>query len=165
MKPTMQNAIAITIPTIFCTMATNCESRLLQNTNTQNKEEHYIPVTGIHLTAWHSPDYKPTEQDIEDDKNDWNFGMKPGDSWKLVANIEPANATNKQVIWKSEDPTIATVNQDGTVTGIEHGYTKIIATTLDKNLTATRTVHTSSGDCDPGYWNIRDLWRNTAQNK
>jgi len=45
---------------------------------------------------------------------------------KLTATLEPSNATDK-VIWSSSDENIATVAEDGTVTGVKVGTTTIIA--------------------------------------
>ena len=45
---------------------------------------------------------------------------------KLVATVEPSNATDK-IIWSSSDESIATVSEDGTVTGIAIGTATITA--------------------------------------
>lgn len=44
---------------------------------------------------------------------------------QLTANIYPSNATNQQVIWSSDDPEVASVDQDGLVTARSVGYTTI----------------------------------------
>jgi len=49
----------------------------------------------------------------------------------LVPIISPANATNKAVMWASQHPSIATVNQNGTITALRPGETSIIATAVD----------------------------------
>ena len=49
-----------------------------------------------------------------------------GNTAKLTATLEPSNATDK-VIWSSSDESIATVAEDGTVTGVSVGETEIIA--------------------------------------
>lgn len=48
-----------------------------------------------------------------------------GDTKKLVATVEPANATDKDVVWESLDPVYATVSSDGTVTAVKRGYAVI----------------------------------------
>ena len=48
--------------------------------------------------------------------------LKVGESKKLVATVMPANATNKQVTWASDNPAVAAVSQDGTVTATELSF-------------------------------------------
>ena len=48
-----------------------------------------------------------------------------GATKKLVATVEPANATDKEVVWESLDPVYATVSSDGTVTAVKKGYAVI----------------------------------------
>lgn len=55
-----------------------------------------------------------------------------GDTKKLVATVEPANATDKDVVWESLDPVYATVSSDGTVTAVKRGYA-VIACYLKSN--------------------------------
>lgn len=55
-----------------------------------------------------------------------------GDTKKLVATVEPANATDKNVVWESLDPVYVTVSSDGTVTAVKKGYA-IIACYLKSN--------------------------------
>jgi uncharacterized protein YjdB len=59
---------------------------------------------------------------------------------QLVASIEPANASNKDIIWTSSNEAIAKVNTSGVVTGIANGTATITATTSDGNKTASCTV-------------------------
>lgn len=53
----------------------------------------------------------------------------------LIATVLPANADNKNVIWKTENTGIATVNSDGKVTAVHYGITRVTITTEDGNLT------------------------------
>ena len=63
-----------------------------------------------------------------------------GASQKLTASVEPSNATNKEVTWKSSDDKVATVGTDGTVTGVKAGTVTISVTTKDGSKTATCKV-------------------------
>ncbi|EWH08972.1 Beta-agarase [Catenovulum agarivorans DS-2] len=50
---------------------------------------------------------------------------------RLHANVLPANASYKNVLWSSSDPSIATVNEHGVVTPINPGFVAITATTAN----------------------------------
>lgn len=54
-----------------------------------------------------------------------------GDSMTLTATVAPSNATNKNVIWTSSNPSVATVSQSGVITAIKAGSTTVVATTID----------------------------------
>ena len=68
----------------------------------------------------------------------------------LTATVAPANATNKNVTWASEDETIATVDQNGKVTGVAIGTTRIVVTTEDGAYTAACTVNVTKASSS-GY--------------
>ena len=57
----------------------------------------------------------------------------------LVATIAPANATNKDVIWASDNTAVATV-VNGVVTAVAEGSANITVTTVDGNFTATCAI-------------------------
>ena len=73
--------------------------------------------------------------------------LKPGMTLQLVATITPTNATDKSVVWTSENDSIATVTSTGFVTAEEAGTVKITATTVDGNFSAscTLTITENSG--------------------
>jgi len=52
---------------------------------------------------------------------------------KIDTEIIPTNATNKGIMWKSEDESIAIVSSSGLITGKKEGTTTITATTKDGN--------------------------------
>ena len=58
----------------------------------------------------------------------------------LKASIDPWDATDQKLVWKSSDETIATVNNYGNVTAIKPGKTDVSVTTNDGNKTAICTV-------------------------
>ena len=67
---------------------------------------------------------------IEIDKKAVVLDISEENTVQLNAKVKPANANkNTKVIWESEDSNIASVNENGFVTGKEVGKTNIIATT------------------------------------
>ena len=68
--------------------------------------------------------------------------LSEGDTARLTATVEPANATNQNVTWASSAPDVATVDASGNVTAVAKGTATITATTKDggKNATCTVTV-------------------------
>jgi len=54
-----------------------------------------------------------------------------GKTFKLIQTINPSNASNKKVTWKSSNKAIATVSSTGTVRGIKKGTSYITVTTVD----------------------------------
>ncbi len=63
-----------------------------------------------------------------------------GDSIQLTANISPPVAFDKEVTWSSEDETIASVTQDGLVTGLKGGQVNIVATSKDGRINGRKEI-------------------------
>lgn len=59
---------------------------------------------------------------------------------QLTATIDPADATNQNVTWTSDDTAVATVSADGLVTAVQAGTATITVTTEDGGKTATCRV-------------------------
>ncbi len=57
--------------------------------------------------------------------NKTNIELSIGEEVCLQAVVQPDNAVNKNIIWSSDDASIATVDKDGNVTGVAAGTTKI----------------------------------------
>ena len=79
--------------------------------NTEKKsEEKVVEVRSIKISATN------IELDISG-KNTRTLGVT----------VNPENATNKEVIWETEDEKIVKVDEKGTITGISNGQTNIVA--------------------------------------
>ena len=65
--------------------------------------------------------------------------MTPGQTLALTATVKPDNATDKDVVWTSNNSSVATV-KDGTVTAVGLGAASITATAGGKNASCTITV-------------------------
>lgn len=60
---------------------------------------------------------------------------------KLEAEVKPWCLADKSVVWTSSDPTVATVDENGAVTGLKEGTVTITAASkLDESVNATCTV-------------------------
>lgn len=80
---------------------------------------------------------------IELDKSE--LDIIEGKTATITTKILPENATDKTVIWSSNDDNIATVN-NGVVTGVSAGTTVIIAKTNDGNLSSYCVVTVTAAD-------------------
>ena len=74
-----------------------------------------------------------------------NLQVTVGGKMSLTPIISPQNATNKNVVWSSSNPNVATV-VNGVVTGVAPGSATITATTRDGAKTASSTVTVSLPD-------------------
>lgn len=99
------------------------------NSCKKDKEVEKIPATGVELN-------KPT------------LTIAVGDEVKLVANVLPADATDKRVTWESSDENVATVSATGAVTGVKDGTAKITVYTEDGDFSASCNVTVGAGSPD-----------------
>ena len=76
---------------------------------------------------------------IELDKSEIN--LEKGKNVALKAIVSPTNATDKSVIWTSEDEKIAKVDNNGNITAVNTGNTKITAKAGTKTATCKVTVY------------------------
>ncbi|MEF2246977.1 polysaccharide lyase family 8 super-sandwich domain-containing protein [Paenibacillus sp. IITD108] len=71
--------------------------------------------------------------------------LSPGDQRQLLASVLPADATNTYLIWYSDDPAVAAVDEKGMVTAVANGSTTIYAASKENSQllgTAAITVDT-----------------------
>ena len=68
------------------------------------------------------------------------ISLVEGASETLTATVDPNNATNKAISWKSSDTGVATVDGNGKVTAVKAGSSTITVTTTDGSKTASCAV-------------------------
>lgn len=72
--------------------------------------------------------------------------LKAGETMTLTCTIEPANATNKELIWSSSDETVATVDAAGKVTALKAGTAAItVSSRATPDVKATCEVTVTAG--------------------
>ena len=81
-------------------------------------------------------EYKVTGVTLNTDKLD----LYTGDSETLTATVLPAEATNQNLLWGSDNGNVATVDQSGKVTAVAPGTANITVTTKDGNFKASCAV-------------------------
>ena len=59
--------------------------------------------------------------------------LQEGETYNLIATIYPEDASNKKINYKTENAEIATISEEGKITAIKEGTTKIIVTPEDNN--------------------------------
>ena len=80
-----------------------------------------------------------------------SISLDSADNYQLSAYIYPSTASNKNVVWESSDPSVATVDDNGMVTALKKGTTKITVKATDgSNVTdsCTVTVKNTTYVCD-----------------
>ena len=128
----------------------------------ENDNSDTIPVTGIEV-------------------DNWDVKLEVGQTKQLNARVIPANATNQNVNWFSNNTSIATVNSTGLIKAVKAGYVKITTTTEDGNIpydvhvnvSTTQTTVTTGIKTDPasvtvvsgGTADITMLFGNDVTNK
>ena len=110
----------ITVTTVDGNKTATCKI-MVKDTATTPVTPTVVPVTGVTLNA-------PTKE------------LTVGEKFTLVATVAPAEATNKQVSWDSNNKPVATVDANGEVTAVAAGEATITVTTEDGGKTATCVV-------------------------
>ena len=95
-----------------------------------------VPVTGVEV-------------------NPWAVTLSVSGTSKLSYTIRPADATNQNVKWESESPSVATVDSEGNVQGIAAGTAKICVTTEDGGFKSYCTVTVKKAE---SKFEVGGLW-------
>ncbi len=72
--------------------------------------------------------------------NDDEETILVGETYTLTATVLPANAMDKSVTWRTSNETVATVSDQGVITGLVPGQSLITVTTVDGNLQDTFVI-------------------------
>lgn len=67
--------------------------------------------------------------------SDYNITINVGESYTVTAKPNPTTSTEKEFTWTCKDPSIATVKNDGTVTGVSAGSTIVLIKTKNGDVT------------------------------
>ena len=103
-----------------------------------------VPVTGVEV-------------------NPWAVTLSVSGTSKLSYTIRPADATNQNVKWESESPSVATVDSKGNVQGVAAGTAKICVTTEDGGFKSYCTVTVKKTE---SKFEVGGLWYESfGQNK
>jgi len=63
-----------------------------------------------------------------------DLSMKKGDTYTLRPDILPTNASNQKMVYSSDNPSVAAVDQTGTIQGLAEGIATIMARTEEQNI-------------------------------
>ncbi|SHI96862.1 Uncharacterized conserved protein YjdB, contains Ig-like domain [Tessaracoccus bendigoensis DSM 12906] len=99
------------------------------------------------------------------------LAVTAGRSQALTATVTPANATDKSLTWATSDAAVATVNTNGTVTGVKAGTATVTATAADGSgvrastrVTVAKAAEPFDVYTTPGTHNYNGrLWRTTCE--
>lgn len=98
-------------------------------------------VNGLYVLPEENPTIPEEVTPIAIQLSTNNLVVFKGESSQLDVQVIPvSDAIKQEVIWSVEDPSIATVDENGLVTGVNFGTTKVTATTLDHKLTASCVI-------------------------
>ena len=95
-----------------------------------------VPVTGV--------DVKP-----------WSVTIGANGTTKLTCTVAQSNATNRNVRWESESPSVATVDSEGNVKGVAAETAKICVTTEDGGFKSYCTVTVKKAE---SKFEVGGLW-------
>lgn len=107
------------------------------NVTVTNENGSYIPVRNIELST----------NVIE---------MAKGQNENLTANISPINATNKSIKWSTDNPSVISVDNNGTISALNQGIAIVTVKTADGNLKDRCFIIVKDNeDTDTGIFRLR----------
>ncbi len=135
----------------FGTLEIPIPAKLIAENNTIDIEfQHVGEVCVVNLVTWDfskAPQRTDGIPDVPDPIAVTGVSISPttktideGDTILLSETVTPTNATNKSIEWSTANTDIATVDEDGLVTGVSPGSTEITATTNDGGFTTSAVI-------------------------
>ena len=119
-----------------------CEVTVIDDTVDPNPEPEEVTVTGVFISTQ-------------------SVNLKVNENIQLNATVMPENATNKKVIWKTNDKTIADVDENGIVTAKAVGTTTVTVITEDGGMYAScKVTVTKEEQIDPGTIGVEGITLN-----
>lgn len=97
-------------------------------------------VMGIITVYDETSSTEPAEVDL----SAYYVELVPNEQVKLLSYVRP-NAASQKITWSSRDTSVATVDQNGRVTGVANGVTNIIAASQSGDVTASCQVVVNDG--------------------
>lgn len=113
-------SLTITFGLVGCADKDGGKTDNTQTDDDQEEEKEKVAVTGVTLS----------EDEVE---------LAVDETFTLSSTVQPSNASNKRVTWKSSDITVVTV-ANGLIKGVGEGTATITVTTNDGSKTDTCTV-------------------------
>ncbi len=85
------------------------------------------------------------------DMNSENYALKKGEKIQLKAEVLPDNTTDKKVKWSVSDESIATIDENGLLTGVETGAVTVTASTVNGVMEEVEIEVSSNADALAGF--------------
>lgn len=102
-----------------------------------------------------APDVKVTSIEFRTELSDVYVGHE---TYITGVRVLPENANNKEIAWSSLDSSIATISEDGIVSGLKAGSTKLVATALDGS-NVTKEIDFKVKPLEkPSSWSLKDSY-------
>ncbi|MBR4754759.1 MAG: Ig domain-containing protein, partial [Lachnospiraceae bacterium] len=100
-----------------------------EHVNAEQETDHLSKPLAVYPAPGPEPTPTPTEIDVVSVALDNSLvKLECGQTYALKATVNPSDATDKTLTWKSGNKKVATVSADGRVTGVGKGTTTITAT-------------------------------------
>lgn len=91
-------------------------------------------MSGRYSNSVYSYEDPDSQSDAKLTLEDGPIILEVGQTYKATATITPKSAANQKIIWSISDPSVATIDQNGVLTGVSEGYTLIKVTSEDGKL-------------------------------